>query len=261
MMLGFCKDLLRQPGTAGLDLDSAEATEAHQRLIRTKGALRAVYEGYYGQFEEVLERAPIDGARVEIGSGGGFLGEVIDGLVTVDVRPGARVDAVASAMELPFDGESVAALFMLNVLHHLPDPGRFFEELSRVLVPGGRCALIEPYVSPLSRIIYGRLHHEPFDPERERWEIDGEAAMTSANDALPWIVFVRDRRRFDAAFPLLEVERITPHTVLSYLLSGGLSYRSLVPGPVMERIVRAERAAGSLVSPLASMMTVELARI
>ena len=186
---------------------------------------------------------------------------MIPGLISLDLRPGARVDAVASATDLPFADSTVSAVFMLNVLHHIPCPGRFFEELARVLVPGGRCALIEPYVSPLSRIVYRRLHHEPFDPEQREWNLDAGGAMTSANDALPWIILVRDRGIFNASFPALEVERLVPHTVLSYLLSGGLSYRTLLSGRSTDVILAAEKRLAPAADLVASMMTAEIVRV
>jgi hypothetical protein len=54
--------------------------------------------------------------------------------------------------------------------------------------------------------------------------------LSGANGALPWIVFERDLPQFATAFPMLEIEQISYHSPLRYLLSGGVSYRQLVPG-------------------------------
>jgi SAM-dependent methyltransferase len=253
------KRLLAEPRARGLDLESAAATAAHARLIREKPFLRRLYERYYAEFARADRNAP-RGARVELGSGGGFLDRIVPGLVRLDVRPGADVDVVASALALPFAGGSIGALFMLNVLHHLPDVATFFAELGRALAPGGRVVMVEPYVSPLSRVVYGRAHHEPFDPEQAEWRFAGGGAMTAANDALPWIVFERDRARFEAEFPQLEIVRVAPHTISLYALSGGLSYRSLAPGALFSPIAAVEDLVGRLPASraLASMMTVEL---
>jgi len=251
---------LKEPRARGLDLESAEATAAHERLLREKPFLRSLYTHYYAEFARAHRNAP-DGLRVELGSGAGFLDETIPGLVRLDIRKGARVDIVASALAMPFSSGSVGALFMLNVLHHLPDAEAFFAELFRVLAPGGRAVFIEPYVSPLSRLVYRNAHHEPFDPERRDWSIAGSGAMTAANDALPWIVFCRDRARFERLFPALEIARVRPHTIALYALSGGFSYRSLAPGAVFPAAAFSEKLAESLpcARSLASMMTIELA--
>ncbi len=257
MLPKLLKSLLADPRSEGIDLDSPQATRLHHELIRRKPFLRRLYAAYYRRFE-LADRAAPEGIRLEIGSGGGFLGESVDGLVTMDVRPGAQVDMVASALEMPLGDGSVGAVFMLNVLHHLTDVEAFFEEAQRVLTPGGRCIMIEPFVSPLSRVIYTRLHHEPFDPDMESWKLEGTGAMSTANDALPWIVFVRDRHKFERRFPELEITGVEPHTILLYLLSGGLSYRGIAPAALFPLLARAEEMPGGVRRMLASMMTVEL---
>ena len=257
MLKKLLKFLLADPRCEGIDLDSPEATRLHHELIGRKPFLRRLYAHYYRRFECADKDAP-EGIRLEIGSGGGFLGELVDGLVTMDVRPGAKVDMVASALEMPFSDGSVGAVFMLNVLHHLGDVGAFFKEVQRVLTPGGRCVMIEPFVSPLSRVIYTRLHHEPFDPGQENWKLEGEGAMSTANDALPWMVFMRDRLEFSSRFPDLEIVEVEPHTILLYLLSGGLSYRGIAPVALFPMVARVEEMLGPARRLLASMMTVEL---
>jgi SAM-dependent methyltransferase len=153
-------------------------------------------------------------------------------------------------------------MFLLNVLHHLPDAGAFFLELERTLAPGGRVVLIEPYVSPVSRLVYRFGHHEPFDPAQRDWTLPPGGAMTSANDALPWIVLCRDRRRFDASFPGLEVRELRAHTIALYVLSGGFSYRSLLPAWLFPVVAAAEDLACAVPGSrfLASMMTVVIVK-
>ncbi len=250
---------MTHPLARDIDIDSAEATSVHATLIRTKGFLRRQYEWYYEQFVAVERRAPA-GLRLEIGSGGGFLGELIDNLLTVDVRPQADVTFKASACALPVNSQSVGGVFLLNVLHHLPEARHFFSELTRVLADGGRAVFIEPYVSPVSKWVYTHLHHEPFDPRVEQWSLPSQGPMSSANGALPWIIFVRDRKKFEAAFPELEIRRLVPHTALTYLLSGGVSMRSLLPGFAFGPLSGLEQAMGPRIRFAASMMTVEVCR-
>ncbi len=258
-VLEIIKTLLTDPAARGLNLDSDEATRVHSEMIRKKAFLRKLYSRYYEAFERADRVAPA-GLRLEIGAGGGFLSDRIRDLVTIDVRPGARVTAQANALSLPFKDASVGCVFMLNVMHHLEDVSRFFDEASRVLVPGGRAVFIEPYVSPFSRIVYEQIHHEPFFPNAHSWRLDSSSAMSTANVALPWMVFVRDREKFESEWKELEIERVEPHTALLYLLSGGVSMRNLVPGPVFEPVQFTEEILGSRICHLATMMTVELAR-
>ena len=254
------RKLLLHPEARHLDLDSPQATEVHARLIREKKFLNQLYRRYYSDFETAYRLSP-PGRPLEIGAGGGFLEAFIPDILKIDVRPGADVDFVASALDLPFADSSVSAIFMLNVLHHLKEPSHFFEEASRVLSPNGRVLMIEPYVSWLSRQIYGKLHHEPFDPNTKEWRLPEGGPLSSANDALPWVIFVRDRARFETLFPKMQILRIQPHTALLYLLSGGLSMRSFVPGIAFNPLFTVEKSIGSLMRYLGSMMTIELTRV
>lgn len=90
--------------------------------------------------------------------------------------------------------------------------------------------MIEPWVTPWSRFVYTYLHHEPFEPEAQSWEFPSAGPLSGANSALPWIVFSRDREQFIREFPLLGLESIKPAMPFLYLLSGGVSMRSLQPG-------------------------------
>ena len=90
--------------------------------------------------------------------------------------------------------------------------------------------MVEPWLTPWSRLIYRRLHHEPFEPDAAAWEFPGNGPLSDANGALPWIVFERDRRRFESDFPSWKVRSIAPGMPFRYLLSGGVSLRSLMPG-------------------------------
>jgi hypothetical protein len=84
--------------------------------------------------------------------------------------------------------------------------------------------------------------------------------MTGANVATPWAVFFRDRARYDAQFLRLPVDRIRVHTIVLYLLSGGVSLRSMVPGFLFQPMLLLERLLEPAGHSLASMMTVELVR-
>jgi hypothetical protein len=54
--------------------------------------------------------------------------------------------------------------------------------------------------------------------------------MQGANQALSYIVFFRDRARFESELPELEITQSFPlGNYLRYLLSGGLNFRQLVP--------------------------------
>jgi SAM-dependent methyltransferase len=153
---------------------------------------------------------------------------------------------VLDGRELPFPDASLRALFLTHVYHHIPDVERFLREAERVLVPGGVIAMIEVPHTPFARFFFRRFHPEPYDDRASTWAFDQSDAMLDSNQALSWIVFFRDRERFERLFPGLVVEPPSYLPWLGYLVSGGVTRRNLVP----DWLVPGFRALDRLLRPL-----------
>jgi SAM-dependent methyltransferase len=194
------KDLLTHPLTQDLDLDDPKTTELRRSIIREKPFLRSIYQDWYQTISSSLE--PAQTPVLEIGSGGGFMSEFVPGLITSEVFYIRSVSFVLDGHYLPFADNALGAIVMLNVLHHLTDNVRkFFTDAARCVRNKGAIIMIEPWVTPWSKIIYGKLHHEPFQPEAVSWQFASTGPLSGANSALPWILFSRDRRKFEDEFP------------------------------------------------------------
>lgn len=226
--LGRLRAWLELPCASGESLDSPAATLTRREILRQKPFLQKVYRDWYGRMLAALP--PSDGKVLELGSGAAFLGEMIPGLITSEIVAWQGVSLVADARALPFRPGSLRAILMTNVFHHFSDARVFLREAARSVRPGGVVAMVEPWVTAWSRFVYRRLHLEPFEPNRKAWEFPSTGPLSGANGALPWIVFGRDRRIFESEFPEWSIERVEPFMPLRYLLSGGLSMRSLTPG-------------------------------
>ncbi len=218
---------LSHPSTRDLDPDDPRTTILRRAIIQENPFLRKIYEEWYRRLVSCLPSTP--GPVVEIGSGAGFLNEFVPGLISSDVFPFPGIRLALNGMELPFKTASLKAIVMTNTLHHLADVRRFFCEASRCVSPGGILAVVEPWVTAWSRLVYGRFHHEPFMPDREEWTFASSGPLSSANGALPWILFQRDRSLFNQAFPDWQILAVTPLMPFTYLLSGGVSMRRLAP--------------------------------
>ena len=219
---------LEHPLTRGLDLDDPRTTRLRRGILEEKVFLRRIYQEWYEAIAAALPAAA--GPVLELGSGAGFLAGAVPGLLRSEVFYTPGVDVVLDGLELPFAAGSLRGIAMTNVLHHLPRPRRFFAEAARCVRPGGVIAMVEPWVTPWARWVYTRLHHEPFAPEAPEWEGPGGGPLTGANGALPWILFVRDRERFERELPEWRLRRIEPLMPFRYLVSGGISLRGLMPG-------------------------------
>ena len=217
-----------EPSAGNIDLDAPENTLRRADIIQGKPFLKQFYQDCYISISKLLP-GKIKGPVVELGSGGGFLKHYIPGLITSEILAIPTVDIQFDGQSMPFAGASVRAVVMLDVFHHIPRPATFLSQAAHILKPGGRLIMIEPWVTAWSRFVYRYLHHEPFDPEVKDWHFQKGGPLTSANSALPWIVFDRDRQKFEDRFPEWQVKKISLHTPFCYLLSGGLVFKSILP--------------------------------
>jgi SAM-dependent methyltransferase len=197
-------------------------------MIREKIFLRRIYEEWYASIVPAL---PIGNESVlEIGSGAGFLNEIIPDVITSEVFWCSDVNVIMDGCEIPFANDTLKGIVMTDVLHHLPKPRLFFSEAARCVRSGGVLVMIEPWITPWSKLVYKRLHHETFRLETQEWEFPETGPLSGANSALPWIIFQRDRRQFELEFPQWRISGIKLSMPFRYLLSGGVSMRSLMPG-------------------------------
>ena len=253
-----CRRMLLHPATRGLDLDDPRTTIHRREIIRKRKFLRHVYREWYGRLVAALP--PGDGPVVELGSGPGFLAEVVTGAITSDVLPLPGVRALMDGCALPFADGTLRAILMTNVFHHLPSVKAFLREAARSLRSGGVVAMVEPWLTRWSSYVYTHWHHEPFDPDVRWLELATAHPLSSANGALAWIVFERDRAAFGTEFPLLGVRSIEPLMPFSYLLSGGFSAPSIAPAWSFRFWRRVEQAVRPLERGLAMFAVIVLER-
>jgi SAM-dependent methyltransferase len=254
----FLRRVLAHPLTASLDLDDPATTALRKHIIASKPFLKRIYDEWYTTIATAL---PVGGGKtLEIGSGAGYCSQFISDLIRSEVFACPGIDLVLDAQRMPFADGSLRAIVMTNVLHHLPQAICFFAEASRCLRPGGKILMIEPWVTRWSKFVYTRFHHEPFDPESKDWSLPVGGPLSAANGALPWILFVRDREKFEYAFPDLIVEEIRPFLPFRYLVSGGVGMRSLMPGFAHRAWFELERVLRFRMSDLAMFAFISVRR-
>ena len=212
----------------------------HYRTVwECKPALRAVYRAYYRQITERCQ----PGRTLEIGGGSGNLKSFMPWVVSTDILFAPWLDAVADAHCLPFASNSFDNIVLFDVLHHLERPRMFLDEAARVLRGHGRIVMVEPAITPLSGFFYRAFHPEPvvmsadpllggpLDPDRDAFE---------ANQAIPTLLFSRQKARFAAAFPALQLIESRRLALFAYPLSGGLRPWNLLPAGLVLPLLRIE---------------------
>jgi len=206
---------------------------------KSKPVLRAVYNHYY----EIILKSCTKGSILEIGGGTGNLKETNPNVVSVDIQPAPWLDAVADAQSLPYNDHTFNNIVMIDVLHHIENPTRFFDEASRVLTDFGRLVLLEPSITPISKIAYKLFHEEPVDMCQDPYHdipTDPHRSPFDANQAIPTLIFIKTPEIFAERFPKLKVIQVTYQSLFAYPLSGGFKSWNLLPKFLIQPLLRVE---------------------
>jgi len=214
--------------TPQMNLNHPDTTISRRDEIKKKPFMRRMYVEWYQFLRNWL---PDDAKLIgELGSGPGFIADEIPNVITSDILYLPFLDIVMNGRHLPFSAQCLDAMLMVDVFHHISDASAFLHEVSRVLRTGGRLVMIEPWMTSWSKWVLTRFHHEPVNLEAVDWAFDSNGPLTGANQALPWIVFDRDKLIFSEGFPDLKVTLIQPIMPLTYILGGGFSHQFSLPG-------------------------------
>ncbi|XXE51896.1 methyltransferase domain-containing protein [Pseudomonas sp. R3-56] len=215
-----------------MDVDGCERLELHGKVLERKQMLREIFVEFHHAFRRLADRYfQVGGLEVELGAGIAPMRDSYPEVLATDVVASEKLDMALDAQAMSLDDDSVRAFYGQNCFHHFPHPERFFTELERTLKIGGGAILIEPFHGPFAAFLYRRLFKsEGFDMHFPSWHTPSTGPMNGANQALSYIVFVRDRQAFEHKYPGLEiVHQEICGSYLRYLISGGLNFRQLLP--------------------------------
>lgn len=227
-----------------------DALRAQEAAWAERPLVRRMYREWHQMIRQRL--SAVSGLTVELGSGFGSLRETIPGVVLTDVESTPWSDEAVDAENMPYGDGSVANLVLVDVFHHLARPRRFFDEAARVLAPGGRIVILDPYCSPVSTVAYRLFHRERTDLNAPALEDDLSvgASPLDSNQARATLVFFRYLDQFERSWPQLAVLERKRLALLAYPLSGGFGGRRLAPGFTHRPLAAAER----LLQPLAQLL-------
>jgi len=239
------------------DHEAQDVLNRHRRVWMQKPALRRIYQEEF--FSRQLAQRKIGGINIEVGGGPGFFKTALPDVVSTDLIYCPWLDVIADAQRLPFREGSASNVFGLDILHHLAAPIAFLEEAERVLTPGGRLILVEPWVTPFSFVIYRYLHQEDCDLSVNPYEVsnpDGAAAKKAfdGNQAVPYLLFgPRNRAKTLAFVPQLKLAMLDQFCLFAYLLSFGFKDVNLLPEFIYPDLAEFERLTLPLWRRIASL--------
>jgi SAM-dependent methyltransferase len=227
--------------------DRAATLRNRARLGANKNLLFWYRELYRDQFKDVPNPAAL--SILEIGSGTSPLKQFLLNVVTSDVLDLDYLDLVFDCHEIDkldaIEDNSLDVITLTNVLHHLKSPIAFLNRAASKLKSGGKVIATEPFFSLLSTVIFKYLHHEPVDfriPEPDLGDVQGP--LSSANIALPWLIFFRRPEWLQRLNDHFDLTRFftRPFSAVSYMVTGGISHRMPVPGFLYRMLFRVDLA-------------------
>ena len=228
--------------------DGARSHDARTAWMH-KPSLRAVYTDLYRR----IAGNCVPGTILEVGGGSGNFKAFAPETISTDIVFAPWLDAVADAGRLPFADGALSNIVLFDVLHHIEFPVRFFDEASRVLRPGGRIVFSEPAITPVSNLFYSYLHPEPVDLNADVFqtgEPDPARDPFDANQAIPTLMLSRQRARFAARFPSLEIRDVHLTSLFAYPLTGGFRSWTLIPSVLVSPMVTLERVVSPILGSL-----------
>ena len=211
----------------------------YRKQWNEKPVLRAIYSNLYQKIEDVAR----SGDTLEIGGGIGNLHIRGGRVIKSDIQHSVGVDVVADAQNLPFENKVFSNIVLFDVLHHLQCPLLFFAEAQRVLKPGGRVIMVEPGITPVSKLLYKMGHEEPVEmgwDMNDPCKVDADKDPYDSNQAIPTILFKRDPQLFLTAVKGFKINSSDWLSLFAYPLSGGFKSWSLLPCKWVRTILKIE---------------------
>lgn len=141
------------------------------------------------------------------------------------------------ALHTPFDNESFDFIIASNMVHHVPYPLIFFEEMSRILKKGGVIIIQEINTSFFCRLMLRIMRHEGYSFDVNVFDkkmiCTNPKDLWSANCAIPSLLF-DNRKAFQEAVPNLRIIKDTYSEFFVLLNSGGVIAKTFyIPLPLL----------------------------
>ena len=170
---------------------------------------------------------------IEVGSGAGFSKDFIKNknFKLTDLGNDGHLDFKnIDAQNTGFDNDSFNYVIASNMIHHIPFPIKFFQEMNRILKKDGKLIIFESYCSVVFQLATIIMKHEGFDFTLDVWDEKNpksdEKNAWHGNIAVPHLIF-DDKKNFEknlGKYFKVNYEKLTE--CLIFLNSGGVTSKT-----------------------------------
>lgn len=229
--------------SATAEIHSQAEAQLHER--RRVWAAKYPIRECYAKWGRMLRPWARAGSVVEVGAGAALMKEVWgEGLEATDILLTPWIDFAMDAQSMHLPDDSRDNILCIDAIHHFADPHRFIDEAARVVRDGGRLLFIEPWISPLSRMVYGAMHHECINFDGYK-PVGGDDDPWAGNMAVPKMIFNLERKEWPARHPEWKPLEVRLFSLLDFQVAGGFKPWALVRSkPLYKLCLKIDDALG-----------------
>jgi SAM-dependent methyltransferase len=220
--------------------------EQNRLAWERKPVLQRAYRDFHRRIAAHVDPA-VPGRIVELGSGIGNIRDVIPDCVRTDLFANPWIDQVENAYDLTFADGELSHVILFDVFHHLQHPRTALRECRRVLAPGGRVIIFDPYVSFAGWLVYGPMHHEPIGSDQPGFDAHQHAYYAAQGNATR-VFWGGEAPQILDGWNMPARERIG---AWAYALTGGYSKPQLYPAALYPVVRQLDAIAEALPKLLA----------
>ena len=187
--------------------------------------LKFLIENRFSWMNDFIEEKHVG---IEVGCGTGVSKEFIlnENFYTTDFASHKYLDhKMIDALDTKFKDNSFDYVISSNMIHHVPYPSRFFEEMNRILKPGGKLIIQEINCSFFMKYLLKIMRHEGFDFTLNVFDSSlictDPNDLWSANCAIPNLLF-DDKQKFHDEITYFKIIKYSYSEFLNFINSGGV---------------------------------------
>lgn len=190
---------------------------------------------------------------MEVGAGIGVSKDIIQAkdFIITDFSDNDWLDVKdVDALHTPFANESFDFVISSNMIHHVPYPVKFFQEMRRILKPGGLLLVQEINASLFMRFALRIMRHEGYSFSANVFDenevVTDPNDLWSANCAIPNLLF-DDEKKFQTNLPYFKILRQSYSEFFIFLNSGGVVAKTFYL-PLSQPLLKGVRAVDNVLA-------------